>query len=183
MVTHSGPCRCRMLAASILMCLTVALAQSPPSPENPVLLDALDELRHARGNVHRAELRPAHRAEVRDLGAVGREGRVVELPSGLRVERQVELVGPAENVVAADFGAQAAHAFPALRLGIAAGRAGGVAPAVYNAANEAAVVACIYAFIVELFIHKSMKFKDMKKVVVGSAVTSATLLVRKTSSA
>jgi C4-dicarboxylate transporter DctM subunit len=44
-------------------------------------------------------------------------------------------------------------------------------------ANEAAVVACIYAFIVELFIHKSMKFKDMKKVIVGSAVTSATLLI------
>jgi len=44
-------------------------------------------------------------------------------------------------------------------------------------ANEAAVVACIYAFIVELFIHKTMKFKDVKKVVVGSAVTSATLLI------
>ena len=44
-------------------------------------------------------------------------------------------------------------------------------------ANEAAVVACMYAFIVELFIHKTMKFKDVKKVVVGSAVTSATLLI------
>jgi C4-dicarboxylate transporter DctM subunit len=44
-------------------------------------------------------------------------------------------------------------------------------------ANEAAVVACIYAFIVELFIHKTMKFKDVKKVVVGSAVTSGTLLI------
>ena len=31
------------------------------------------------------------------------------------------------------------EAFPALRLGIEAGRAGGVAPAVFNAANEAAV--------------------------------------------
>jgi len=44
-------------------------------------------------------------------------------------------------------------------------------------ANEAAVVACMYAFIVELFIHKTMKFKDVKKVIVGSAVTSATLLI------
>jgi tripartite ATP-independent transporter DctM subunit len=44
-------------------------------------------------------------------------------------------------------------------------------------ANEAAVVACVYAFIVELFIHKTMKFRDVKKVVVGSAVTSATLLI------
>ena len=44
-------------------------------------------------------------------------------------------------------------------------------------ANEAAVVACMYAFFVELIIHKSMKFKDVKKVIVGSAVTSATLLI------
>jgi len=44
-------------------------------------------------------------------------------------------------------------------------------------ANEAAVVACVYAFIVEIFIHKSMKFKDVKKVTVSSAVTSATLLI------
>jgi C4-dicarboxylate transporter DctM subunit len=44
-------------------------------------------------------------------------------------------------------------------------------------ANEAAVVACMYAFIVELFIHQTMKFKDVKKVIVSSAVTSATLLI------
>ncbi|MGE5256216.1 MAG: TRAP transporter large permease, partial [Hyphomicrobiales bacterium] len=44
-------------------------------------------------------------------------------------------------------------------------------------ANEAAVVASMYAFIVELFIHKSMKFQDVKKVIVSSAVTSATLLI------
>lgn len=44
-------------------------------------------------------------------------------------------------------------------------------------ANEAAVVACVYAFIVEIFIHKSMKFQEVKKVVVNSAVTSATLLI------
>jgi len=44
-------------------------------------------------------------------------------------------------------------------------------------ANEAAVVACVYAFIVELLIHRSMKFSDVKKVTVSSAVTSATLLI------
>lgn len=44
-------------------------------------------------------------------------------------------------------------------------------------ANEAAVVACVYAFIVELFIHRTMKLRDVKKVVVNSAVTSATLLI------
>lgn len=44
-------------------------------------------------------------------------------------------------------------------------------------ANEAAVVACVYAFVVELFIHKSIKFKDVKRITVSSAVTSATLLI------
>ena len=44
-------------------------------------------------------------------------------------------------------------------------------------ANEAAVVACVYAFIVELFIHRSLKFKDVKQITVSSAVASATLLI------
>lgn len=44
-------------------------------------------------------------------------------------------------------------------------------------ANEAAVVACIYAFIVELCIHKSMKLSQVKEITVNSAVTSATLLI------
>lgn len=44
-------------------------------------------------------------------------------------------------------------------------------------ANEAAVVACVYAFIVELFIHRSMKLSAVKKVTISSAVTSATLLI------
>jgi len=39
-------------------------------------------------------------------------------------------------------------------------------------ANEAAVVACVYAFFVELVIHRSIK-----KITVSSAVTSATLLI------
>ena len=44
-------------------------------------------------------------------------------------------------------------------------------------ANEAAVVACVYALVVELFIHRTLKFKDIKKITVNSAVTSATLLI------
>jgi C4-dicarboxylate transporter DctM subunit len=44
-------------------------------------------------------------------------------------------------------------------------------------ANEAAVIACVYAAVVELFIHKSMDFKGLKKVTISSAVTSATLLI------
>ncbi|EFK10177.1 TRAP transporter, DctM subunit [delta proteobacterium NaphS2] len=44
-------------------------------------------------------------------------------------------------------------------------------------ANEAAVVACVFAFVVELFIHKSIKLKDVKRITVSSAVTSATLLI------
>jgi len=39
------------------------------------------------------------------------------------------------------------------------------------------VVACVYAFIVELFIHKSMKLKQVKEIAVSSAVTSASLLI------
>src|SRR5210317_52744 len=38
-------------------------------------------------------------------------------------------------------------------------------------ANEAAVVACVYAFIVELFIYRSIKFNVVKKITVSSAVT------------
>ena len=53
---------------------------------------------------------------------------------------------------------------------------GGIFSGVFTA-NEAAVVACVYAFVVELFIHKDMKLSKVKDVVVSSAVTSATLLI------
>ena len=33
-------------------------------------------------------------------------------------------------------------------------------------ANEAAVIACVYAFIVELFIHKSIEMKDVFRITV-----------------
>jgi tripartite ATP-independent transporter DctM subunit len=53
---------------------------------------------------------------------------------------------------------------------------GGIFSGVFTA-NEAAVVACVFAFFVELFIHKSMKFSQVKQITVNSAVTSATLLI------
>jgi C4-dicarboxylate transporter DctM subunit len=53
---------------------------------------------------------------------------------------------------------------------------GGIFSGVFTA-NEAAVVACVYAFVVELFIHRSIHFREVKKIVVNSAVTSATLLI------
>ncbi len=53
---------------------------------------------------------------------------------------------------------------------------GGIYSGLFTA-NEAAVVACFYAFFVEIVIHKDMKISDIKKVVVSSAITSATLLV------
>ena len=53
---------------------------------------------------------------------------------------------------------------------------GGIFSGMFTA-NEAAVVACVYAFLVELFIFKSMGFKKVKEITVSSAVTSATLLL------
>lgn len=43
-------------------------------------------------------------------------------------------------------------------------------------ANEAAVIACVYAFIVELFIHKSIQWKDVFRITTTSAMTSGSLL-------
>jgi len=53
---------------------------------------------------------------------------------------------------------------------------GGIFSGMFTA-NEAAVVASVYAFFVELFIYKSMNFADVKEITVNSAVTSATLLL------
>lgn len=53
---------------------------------------------------------------------------------------------------------------------------GGIYSGLFTA-NEAAVVACFYAFFVEIAIHRDMKLLDVKRVVVSSAVTSATLLI------
>jgi C4-dicarboxylate transporter DctM subunit len=53
---------------------------------------------------------------------------------------------------------------------------GGIFSGIFTA-NEAAVVACIYALLVELFLHRTTKFSGVKDVMVNSAVTSATLLI------
>jgi 1-deoxy-D-xylulose-5-phosphate reductoisomerase len=49
--------------------------------------------------------------------------------------------------------------FPALALGVAAGRAGGAAPAVYNAANERAVA---------LFLDGRIAFGDIPRAIAGA---------------
>src|SRR6185503_16010526 len=51
---------------------------------------------HFLRDLHRAELRPAHRAEVRALRALGRQRLVVERARRVGVERQLELILPAE---------------------------------------------------------------------------------------
>ncbi len=53
---------------------------------------------------------------------------------------------------------------------------GGIYSGLFTA-NEAAVVACFYAFFVEIVIHRDMRLRDVKKVIVSSAVTSASLLL------
>ncbi|MCW7753744.1 TRAP transporter large permease [Desulfobotulus sp. H1] len=53
---------------------------------------------------------------------------------------------------------------------------GGIFSGIFTA-NEAAVVASLYAILVEMLIHKSMGLKRLKEVVVDSAITSASLLI------
>jgi tripartite ATP-independent transporter DctM subunit len=53
---------------------------------------------------------------------------------------------------------------------------GGIYSGLFTA-NEAAVVACFYAFFVEIVLHRDMKFGDIKQVITSSAITSATLLI------
>jgi tripartite ATP-independent transporter DctM subunit len=53
---------------------------------------------------------------------------------------------------------------------------GGIYSGLFTA-NEAAVVACFYAFFVEIVLHRDMKLREVKRVVVSSAITSATLLI------
>ncbi len=72
---------------------------SPPCPPRGLLLREPVRggvLAHVLRDLHRAEVRAAHRAEVGELGPLGRQGLVVELAGGLGIEREVELVLPAE---------------------------------------------------------------------------------------
>ena len=61
-----------------------------------VLVLQLRELADFLADLHRTELRPAHAAEMRRLGALGRERLVVVLLGRVGVEAQVELVAPAK---------------------------------------------------------------------------------------
>src|SRR5581483_6828599 len=60
------------------------------------VVGALGGVAHFLADLHRAEFRPAHGAETRDLGAFGWQGLVVIELRGLRIECQGELVAPAE---------------------------------------------------------------------------------------
>src|SRR4029079_19747187 len=48
------------------------------------------------GNLHRTEMRPAHRTEMRELMRFLGQRRIVILACPLRIEAQIELVLPAE---------------------------------------------------------------------------------------
>src|SRR5437588_11284704 len=56
----------------------------------------LGVLAYVVADAHRAELGPAHRAEVGGLGRLGREGRVVVRARRVGVERKLELILPEE---------------------------------------------------------------------------------------
>jgi len=79
------------------------------------------EIAHFLRDLHAAEFRAAHAAEMCGLGAFGGERLVVILLGGVGVEREVELVAPAE------FEAGAAERIIAkLRCGVALGEIGRV---------------------------------------------------------
>lgn len=61
-----------------------------------VLILQLRELADFLADLHRAEFGAAHAAEMRRLGTLGGERLVVVLLRRVGVERQVELVAPAE---------------------------------------------------------------------------------------
>src|SRR5882672_10584326 len=52
-------------------------------------------------DVHRAELRPAHRAELGALEVLGGEGLIVQLTRPVGIERQPELLVPVERIARA----------------------------------------------------------------------------------
>ncbi len=53
---------------------------------------------------------------------------------------------------------------------------GGIVSGVFTP-TEAAVVAVVYAFVISFFIYRTLQLKDLLKMMVGSAVTSALILV------
>src|SRR5439155_25147279 len=71
--------------------------------------------------LHAAEVRTAHGTEMRGLGAFLRQGLVVEVTRGLRIEREIELIFPPK--FEARFGDRIVAI---LRAGMAFGEIGGV---------------------------------------------------------
>ena len=73
------------------------------------------EVAHFLRDLHRAEFGAAHGAEMRRLGAFGRQGLIMILFGRVGIERQVELVAPAEfeagaaERVVADLGLSLIH--------------------------------------------------------------------------
>ncbi|MCF8074857.1 MAG: TRAP transporter large permease [Desulfotignum sp.] len=53
---------------------------------------------------------------------------------------------------------------------------GGIITGIFTP-TEAAVVAVVYAFVISFFVYRTLQLKDMLKMMVGSAVTSALILV------
>src|SRR5437667_8007546 len=73
------------------------------------------------GDLHAAKMRTAHGTEVRGLGTFLRQGLVVEVTRGLRIEGEIELIFPAK------FEPRFRNRFVAvLRAGMAFGEIGGV---------------------------------------------------------
>lgn len=65
-------------------------------------------------------------------------------------------------------------AFPALMMPVI--MMGGILAGIFTP-TEAGVVACVYAWFVSTFVYKKMNFKLLKKVVIGSAKSSAVIMI------
>ncbi len=66
------------------------------------------------------------------------------------------------------------EAFPALMMPVII--MGGILSGMFTP-TEAGVIACVYAFIIAKFVYKRMDFKTFKRVVVGSAKSSAVIML------
>lgn len=66
------------------------------------------------------------------------------------------------------------EAFPALMMPVII--MGGILSGMFTP-TEAGVIACVYAYIIAKFVYKRMDFKTFKKVVVGSAKSSAVIML------
>ena len=66
------------------------------------------------------------------------------------------------------------EAFPALMMPVII--MGGILSGMFTP-TEAGVIACVYAYIISKFVYKRMDFKTFKKVVIGSAKSSAVIML------